>query len=111
MFAQGVEPDAFDGQIGLVVTVQFAAPLGLANVDPVGSLVAGACKALGIDEGFQQNGSVGVAVLPVLGELAGGHGEHFRGQVLRLDPGKDEKARVVDDQLKVSPLSPKDASR
>ena len=28
----------FGGQIGLVVTVQFAAPLGLSDVDPVGSL-------------------------------------------------------------------------
>ena len=29
---------AFGGQIGLVVTVQFAAPLGLSDVDPVGAL-------------------------------------------------------------------------
>ena len=58
-----------------MVTVQFAAPLGLSDVDPVGSLVAGAGEALGLDEGFQQNGSVSVAVLPVLGELTRGQGQ------------------------------------
>ena len=63
------------GRSGLVVTVQFAAPLGLSDVDPVGSLVAGAGEALGLDEGFQQNGSVSGAVLPVLGELTRGQGQ------------------------------------
>ena len=79
VFAQGVEPDAFGGQIGLVVTVQLAPALGVADKDPVGGLVAGACEAPRVDEGFQQNGSVGVAVVPVLGELTRGHGQHFRG--------------------------------
>ena len=51
-----------------MVPVQFAAPLGLFDMDPVGRLVAGAGEALGVDEGFQQNGPVGVAVVPVLGE-------------------------------------------
>ena len=71
-----------------MVTVQFAAPLGLSDVDPVGSLVAGAGEALGLDEGFQQNGSVSVAVLPVLGELTRGQGQQLGGEVLGLDPGK-----------------------
>ena len=67
VFAQGVEPDAFGGQIGRVVAVHFAA---LSDLDPVGRLVAGAGEALGVDEGFQQDGPVGVAVVPVLGERA-----------------------------------------
>ena len=37
-----------------MVPVQFAAPLGLSDMDPVGRLVAGAGEALGVDEGFQQ---------------------------------------------------------
>ena len=41
------------GQIGLAVTVQLAAPLGLSDMDPVGGLVAGACEALGVNEGLQ----------------------------------------------------------
>ena len=84
-----------------MVPVQFAAPLGLSDVDPVGSLVAGAGEALGLDEGFQQNGSVSVAVLPVLGELTRGQGQQLGGEVLGLDPGKDQETGVVDDQLKV----------
>ena len=40
--------------------------------------------------------------MPVLGELTRGHGQQFRGQVLGLDPGKDQETGVVDDQLKVS---------
>ena len=89
------------GRSALVVPVQFAAPLGLSDVDPVGSLVAGAGEALGLDEGFQQNGSVSVAVLPVLGELTRGQGQQLGGEVLGLDPGKDQETGVVDDQLKV----------
>ena len=102
MFAQGVEPDAFGGQIGRVVAVHFAAPLGLSDLDPVGRLVAGAGEALGVDEGFQQDGPVGVAVVPVLGELTRGQGQQFGGQVLGLDPGKDQETGIVDDQLKVA---------
>ena len=88
-----------------------ARSLGLSDVDPVGSLVAGAGEALGLDEGFQQNGSVSVAVLPVLGELTRGQGQQLGGEVLGLDPGKDQETGVVDDQLKVPLPFPKDASR
>ena len=43
---QGVEPDVLDGHDGLVNGALLAAPSGLADMDPVGGLVAGAAMAV-----------------------------------------------------------------
>ena len=57
------------GRLALWSRSSFSAPLGLADMDPVGGLVAGTGEALGIDKGFQQDRSVGVAVVPVWGSF------------------------------------------
>ena len=54
----------------MVVAVEFAAALGLADAGPVGCLVAGAGEAAGFDEGLGQDGGVPVAGVPVGGQLA-----------------------------------------
>ena len=52
-----------------------AAPGGLADVGPVGGLVAGAAMALGLDEGLEQDRRIAVALMPVEGQLAGDSGQ------------------------------------
>ena len=57
------EPDVLLGQSVLVVDVEFAAALGLPDVDPIGGPV-GADEPITLDEGLQQHGAVAVARLP-----------------------------------------------
>src|ERR1039458_6942443 len=58
-----IDPDALDRLSVAMQGVELAAALGIADVLPVGSLVAGAGKARLLDEGFEQDRSVGGAVL------------------------------------------------
>ena len=69
------------------VAVEFAAPLRLANEDPVCGPIAGAGEAGALDEGLQKHGAVCVAGLPVIGELAGGAGQDVGSEIAHLDPG------------------------
>ena len=81
--------------------VEFAAALGLADVEPVGGAVAGAAKALGVDEGFQEDGGEAVAAFPIVRELAGDASEDVRGEVGDVHPGEYEEAGVVDHEVEV----------
>ena len=85
----------------MVLAVEFAATLGLADVGTVGGAVAGAGKAFSFDEGFEKHGSVLVAGVPVVGQPFGGEGEYLGREVSRSHPGQDEEPGVVDDEMKV----------
>ena len=80
----------------------FAAAGGLADMDPVGGLVAGAAMTGSLHEGLEQDGAKAVTLVPVVRQLARDEGEDFRGQALRLDPRQHEEARVVDDERQVA---------
>ncbi len=41
-----IKPDVFDGQLGLVLRVELAPPLGLSDMNPVGGSITGADKSL-----------------------------------------------------------------
>ena len=71
ILAQRVQPDVLDGHDLLMDWALFAASDGLADVDPVGGLVAGAAMALRLDEGLEQDGAIAVALMPIVGQLAG----------------------------------------
>jgi hypothetical protein len=60
------EEDIFDRQRATVEAVHFSAPLGLADMNPIGSPVASSAEAGGLDEGLQQERAHAVAGLPVL---------------------------------------------
>ena len=60
--------------------IEFAAALGLAEMDPVGGAVAGAEEARGFAEGFEQDGLDCVALVPVGGELSLEAGQQMGGQ-------------------------------
>ena len=101
MLGEGIEPEALGGQSGGAISIEFSSALGLADVDPVGGSITGSSEALVVDEGFQKDGVIGIAAVPVLGELANHLGEHFRGQIGGLDPREDEEASVIDDAVKI----------
>ena len=78
--AEGFDEDVFDGLVVLVTSIEFAAALGLAQMDPVGGALAGALEARRFAERFQQNWTHAVALLPVVGELSLEAGEQVGGQ-------------------------------
>ena len=76
-------------------------PLGDSDGDPVGGHVAGSPEAVHLDEGLEEDGGVVVALLPVVRKASCRHAKEHGGEIPRLDPGKDEKAGVVDDERKI----------
>ena len=68
--AEGIDKDQFGAERRLMIPVHASSPLGPSQLDPVGSAVTGAAKALFLDQGFQQQWPVAVKALPVVGQLA-----------------------------------------
>src|ERR1022692_5310200 len=97
-----IDPDAFDRLIIAMQGIELAAALGVAKVLPVGSFVAGAGKARLLDEGFEKDGPIGVARIPVIGQSSAHQGEDARSQVLAADPRQDEEAGIVYDEVQVA---------
>src|SRR6266851_1115489 len=97
-----IDPDALDGLCLAMQDVQFPPALRIAEVSPVGGFVAGAGKARLLDEGFEQDWSIGVTSVPVIGQSSAHQGEDARGQVFALDPRQDQEAGIVDDQMQVA---------
>jgi len=98
-----INPDALDGLCMAVQDVEFSPTLRIAEVSPVGGLVAGAGKARFLDEGFEQDRAIGVTGVPIGGQTPAHQGEDARGEVLAMDPRQDEEAGVVHDQVQSTP--------
>lgn len=81
--------------------VVLAAAGGVTQIDPVGGLVAGACEKVGIDESLDPVDGMGVEFLPVRGKGTSSRGEQMGRQTMAADPGKQEKAGVVSEQVDV----------
>nr|WP_320410903.1 hypothetical protein [Candidatus Hakubella thermalkaliphila] len=101
VLVEGIEEDVLHREWVTGVSIQLSPPLGLSNLDPVTSAVAGTVEPPLFDKGFQQDRLVAIAGLPVLWQAPGDAGQNSGGQVLGTDPGKDKEAGVVYDQMKV----------
>src|SRR5579863_1703645 len=98
---QRINPDALDGLCVAMEGVKLAASLRVTEVPPVGGLVTGAHEAGSLHESFQQNRTIRVASVPVLGQSAADQAEHARSEIFTLYPWQDQKSRVVDDEMQV----------
>ena len=87
-----VEPDVLDRQLALLVHIEFAAALGLADKYPVGGAVAGTSEAVGLHEGLQQHRAVAVASLSVVGQPAADTRQHCGSEIAHLHPRQDQEA-------------------
>src|SRR5579885_1306736 len=97
-----VYPDALDGLGISMQPIELAAPLSVAEVQPVGGLVAGADEAGLLDKGLQQHRTIGVASMPVIGQTTADEAQNTRGEIAAADPRQYEEARVVDDEVKAA---------
>ena len=77
--AERFDEDVFYRLGVLVVSIQLAAALGLAQMDPVGGAVADPGEAGCFAEGLQQHAPDAVALLPVVGQLALEAGQQMGG--------------------------------
>lgn len=82
--------------------VVLAAPRGHAEQNPVGGAIAGTGETLGIDKGLQPVNWVMVQSLPVGGYGSGDMAKQMGGKVRNLDPGQNEKPRVVGQEVAVA---------
>ena len=81
------------------MNVAFATPLGFAQANPVGGLVASALDAGRLDEGLEQHRPVAVTLLPVCGQSSRADRQHTRGQIATAYPWQNQKSRVVHNQV------------
>ena len=102
VFVKGIEEDIFDGECVAVVAIKFSAALGLSDMDPIGRLVTGSAEAGLFDKGFEQDGLIAIAGLPVLRQAPGGLGQDTGREVFGGDPRKDEETGVINDPMKVA---------
>lgn len=96
---EGEEEDVFEGEGASFSGVKFATALSLADVDPVGGPIGSACKTILLDESLQENRAVTVVELPMGREAFGNTSEDSGGEIVRGDPGEDEEASIVGDQM------------
>ena len=97
-----IDPDAFNRLVTMMLGIELAAALCVTEVLPVGCFVAGTCKSRLFDKGFQENRTVSVAGLPVVGQAATDKAENAGGKIVAADPWQDEEACIVDDEVEVA---------
>ncbi len=78
------------------MAVELPTPLGVPDVDPIGGAVARARKKTGIRKGFEEHGAEVVTGFSVPHELLGRERQDRRGQIFHMDPGQNQKSRVID---------------
>ena len=98
-----INPNTFD-RFGIAMErVELAATLGVTEILPVGGFVACSSEARLLDEGFKQDGAIGVASVPVFDQASTDQGKGARSEIRALYPRQDEEARVVDEEVQVAP--------
>src|SRR6266436_8616056 len=91
---QRINPDALDGLCVAMEGVELPASLRVTEVLPVGGFVASAGEAGFLNEGFQQDRTICVAGVPVLGQASADQSEHTRGEIFAVDPRQDQEAGI-----------------
>ena len=98
---QRINPDALDGLCVAMEGVELATSLCVTEVLPVGGFVAGAGEAGFLNEGFQQDRTICVASVPVLGQASADQSEHTRSEIFAVDPRQNQEAGIVDDEVQI----------
>jgi hypothetical protein len=102
VFNQRVKEYGFNRSRRLMVDIPFASALGETHGNPVGRLIAGARKSLGIHKGLQQDNGMVINSLPLLGQDSGHSPQKVRGQMRNFHPRKDEETSILGEEMDVS---------
>jgi len=66
---------------------------------PISGAVTGALKAVIFDKGFQEDRSIAIHGLPVVGHYPGDLPQDHGREIARLNPRQDQKAGIVENQV------------
>ena len=91
-----IEPYILDGNALFSCRTELSPPFGPADMDPIGGLVTGTGETTAFHERFDQNGTITIACFPIMRPLAGGQTQDFRCEVVRFNPGQNQKTSIVD---------------
>jgi len=86
----------------LVLDIEFATPLCLADMDPVRRAVARTLETVALNESLDQDRLVAIAFVPIPGQPSGDGAENPGGEVLGADPGENQEAGVVHDEVELA---------
>ena len=87
--SQRIDVDGFLGLATLVTGVIPPTPLGLAQILPIGRLIAGPGVTGGIHEGFQQDRAISVPAAPIVRDVGGRQCEGVAREIGDRDPGEE----------------------
>jgi len=79
----------------------FPRPPSLSHIYPIGRFVAGSPEAVFFHKGFQQDGPISVSVFPIIRQTPSQTRQDPGSKISGGDPGKDEKAGVIDYQMEI----------
>lgn len=98
---QRIEIDVFDDAVRQVSMPSFSHPFGFTHTDPVGGLIAGSPETVSFHKGFQQMDRVMVDFEPILSNPFDVEGKDSGCQAFDGNPGQDEKAGVVGQEVQI----------
>ncbi len=100
--AQGVDVNVFDGlTMSGMFSVHSTAALSVAEINPVGSLVASSTKTSTLHQGFDQQRAIAIQAFPVIGQMAGSERKNHTGQSANGNIGWDQESTVGDNELEI----------
>jgi len=98
---QRIHIDGFDALGMAVLPVLATASLGLADLDPVGRLIAGARKPVGLHETLDEPGTIPVLRFEIQINTPQHHPQHAGGQIMTAHRGADQKAAHAYDTVQL----------
>ena len=98
---QRIHIDGFDALGMTVLTVLATASLGLADLDPVGRLIAGAHKPVGLHEALNEPGTIPVLSFEIQINTPQHPPQHAGGQIMTAHRGADQKAAQAHDTVQL----------
>src|SRR5437867_1767067 len=101
--AERINVDVLGGTtLQAVMTIHSASPLSSTQPNPIRGAVAGTSKAFRIHEGRQQDRAITVELFPVARKLTRAERKNRARQAPDANPGKNQKAGIIDNELEVA---------
>jgi hypothetical protein len=104
MAVQGIKTYGFGLTVVEIGISLLGAAFGFSHKEPIGSPVAGAFKSADVNKALCEINGVPISFLPVRAQPSKIKGQNPGGQMLDLDPVRDQKPSVVGDEVKVPSL-------
>ena len=99
---QRIEEDILNRKTVGVITVLPSSSSGMIDINPVGSLVAGAPESVTLNKGLCKMKGMGIFILPVGNNTAHNKARDMACRMWNFDPWQNEKAAIIGHQINVA---------